>query len=90
MIVAIWLGLFALLFVLPLLWLVPRWGAPYPSVYRRRRGSRDGRTDVSDLDMRMDVAQEQRSEGRWRYWADILWLVLLVMVAWLVLIVWAG
>ena len=93
--IGIWLALLALFFVLPLLWLVPRWGAPYPSAYRRRRGGRYSRTDISDADVGVDAAHERDARERaaadpWWYWADVLWLVLLVMLVWLVLAVWAG
>ena len=90
MFIGIWLAIFALFFVLPLVWLVPRWGAPYPVAYRRRRGGRYERTDVSDVDIAVDPAHDQTSNDPWWYWADILWFVLFVMVVWLVLIVWAG
>ena len=79
----IWLALFGLLFVLPLLWLVPRWGAPYPSAYRRRRGTRYSETDISDTSagrgVPVDSAHDQTT-GSWGYWADLLWVGLLVLV----------
>ncbi len=86
-IAGIWLALFGLLFVLPLFWLVPRWGAPYPSVYRRRRGQRYSATDLTDADVPVDSAHDQTSDDPWWYWADLLWFVALVMVVWLVVLV---
>lgn len=56
-----------LLFLLPVVWGYRRWGAPRP-YYIRRRGPQ-GETRVG-------------AEPGWGAWADLLWIFIVVLVAW--------
>lgn len=74
----IFMALLVVFFVVPLLWLAPRWGAPYPAAYRRRRDRRYDTTDVSDVGI--NVSPQHDRGGGWGYWADVLWVVGAVLV----------
>jgi hypothetical protein len=76
----LWLG-FMLLILLPPLgygWGYRGWGAPYPSYVQRRRGERARAAGTSST-------FDHRS---WGLGGDIMWIALLVWVAWPVTAYW--
>jgi hypothetical protein len=61
-----------------------RWGAPYPRYYRDRRGRP---LDPAAADPADPVAAPPPPETGWRWFGDILWLLIIAAIIWI--IVWA-
>lgn len=74
----LWIVLLFLLFLLPLGVGYRSWGVPYPSYYARRRRT-----------YRADIGPDTPESSGWGIFADILWIVLLTLLAFMVIALFA-